>query len=770
MNQNPSDVQSRCTPLSRLRIASRLLLPGVFVAGSLLTILPGTTTAHGQMSWHWISLPDDETIRNQIEASMDQTVTDWNTWADHDYSIPVIYDEDTPTAAAGYRWRIRFGGSRGYTIAMHEASHWLGTGTVSQWEPFLRFGRWTGTYAFNLRAAYDGPGERMGGDKWHYWPYGANFAAEGVNAPKMVGIIGAFRRDMDLADGDRTIGIAPGTYRLRHRQTIKMLDSTGTDSSGDPVRQNENALGTGQQWEIARVPDTPYFTFTNVETGLLLDSMGATDNGAAVGLRPLGRRILDSMLWEIQATDSFFFRIVNKANGKALDNLGRTSDGSGVGQWTPNPSWNQHWTFVHPLVQFAPEAGVISQGRRSSASSSDMDHGHWKGNNGVAGDRWTATDGSYPQWWQVDLGSVQPITKVETDWASGGGRSYRYRIEVSDDGENFTVAADRTNNTTSGTTIDSIDANGRFVRVVITGATNGRASIHECRVYNETQPLKLLSQHRPATASSENRGHLAVNATNVDATFTRWAAANGDFPQWWQVDLGSVQEVRKAVIEWTGDGQRSYRYRIEGSDDGVDFATLIDRTDNTNPGVTTDHFSGSARYLRVTVTGTSHGWASFHDAQIYGVAPTLTPSETWRLTHFGSLEETEETADDADPDGNGIPNLLEYALGSNPLVADDGKQPRVSREDGRLTIRFQRNTAATDLILSVVAANELDGEWTEIARSAGGNPFVATVEGAIVNEDATTEVRPVQVTDIELITDSGNPKRFMRLDATRIKE
>src|SRR5690606_6155352 len=103
------------------------------------------------------------------------------------------------------------------------------------WSGFYRDGRWTGTYAYNLKAAYDGPGERQSGDGQHFWPYGANQDSEGVDAPRMVGIVGAYRRDMNLAQGDRTIGIASGTYRLRNRETIKLLDSAGATTEGAQV-------------------------------------------------------------------------------------------------------------------------------------------------------------------------------------------------------------------------------------------------------------------------------------------------------------------------------------------------------------------------------------------------------------------------------------------------------------------------------------------------------------------------------------------------------
>ncbi|MES2921560.1 MAG: LamG-like jellyroll fold domain-containing protein, partial [Verrucomicrobiota bacterium] len=559
---------------------------------------------------------------------MNACVQTWNDYASYGYNIPVVYSSGTPTADAGYLGQIRFGGSGNYRTAMHESSHWMGTGTTGEWDLHQRWGTWNGTYTTNLRRAYDGPGERQFIYGAHYGPQGANYDSEGVQGPQMVGIIGAFRRDQNLQFGDQTIGIAPDRYRLRNRVSVKTLDNLGSTTEGAQVSQNETLSGVGQEWDVNLIIGTRHFTLRNVSNDKYLDSLGSATDGSPVAMTSLaGGTPTDSQLWEIVPTDSFFFKIINKANGKALDNLGASANGSGVAQWTAanNFSWNQHWTFAHPLAQFAPPAGVISQGCWAASSSTDANHYDTKGNNGVSGDRWTASSGSFPQWWQVDLGSVQPMTKVATAWFPGA--VFQYRVEVSDNGSNFTVAADRTNNTSSGTTVDSVSTSGRFVRVVITGTTTPNwAAIMECRVYNEAQPMQQLSQFRPVTASSEQPGNLAVNATDVDPIFTRWCSASSGYPAWWQVDLGTSQQVNKAVIQWFDDDGRSYQYRVEGSNDGTNFTTLIDRTGNTTPSVTTDSFSGVARWVRVTVTGGSSTYPSIYEAQIYGALTPQTPS------------------------------------------------------------------------------------------------------------------------------------------------
>lgn len=559
---------------------------------------------------------------------MTDCINTWNTYSSYGFNIPVYYNAGIPTAQSDYRGSIGFGAQGNYRVAMHESSHWMGTGTTGEWGFHQRFSIWNGTYATNLRRAYDGPGERQFIYGVHYGPQGANYDSEGVQGPQMVGIIGAFRRDQNMESGDQTIGIASGTYRLRQRAAVKVLENAATTAEGAQVRQNENGPSNSQLWNVALRTGTKYFTIQNSASGKYLDTLGATANGAAVGLKSLaGTTPTDAQLWEIVQTDSFFFKIVNKANGRGLDNLGATGNGDGISQWdaSGNSSLNQQWTFMHAMPQLAPKAGVVSQGRPVASSSTQDNNYDAKGNNGVAGDRWTASSGSFPQWWRVDTGIVQPITKVEIDWFNTGAPTFQYRIEVSDNDSTWTVAADRTSNTVSGTTVDQVTASGRFVRVTITGASAGYAAFYECRVFNETTPMRNLSQHRPVSANSEQTGNLAVNANDVDPVFTRWCSNSSGYPGWWQVDLGAVKQVNKAVIAWFDDDARYYQYKIEGSTDGTTFTTLADRTGNTQPYTTADTFSGLARFVRITVTGGSSGYPSIYDAQFFG-ATTLAPA------------------------------------------------------------------------------------------------------------------------------------------------
>jgi beta-glucosidase len=121
------------------------------------------------------------------------------------------------------------------------------------------------------------------------------------------------------------------------------------------------------------------------------------------------------------------------------------------------------------------------------------------------------------------------------------------------------------------------------------------------------------------TASSVQAGNAIANA-NDGVTTTRWAAVNNIYPQWWMVDFGSNKTLSRVDIPWYSSASRAYKYKIETSTDGTNFNTPIDRTTNATFGDTSDSFTATARFVRITVTGctTTSGQASAYEFKIFG--------------------------------------------------------------------------------------------------------------------------------------------------------
>ncbi len=126
----------------------------------------------------------------------------------------------------------------------------------------------------------------------------------------------------------------------------------------------------------------------------------------------------------------------------------------------------------------------------------------------------------------------------------------------------------------------------------------------------------LLSQGKPATASSkEGDGLSAGQAFDGNLTGTRWASQWSD-PQWIQVDLGKKANLSRAVLTW--EGAYGKGYEIQASDNGTDWTTLKKVTDGD--GGTDDlALTGVGRYVRMLGTARPGGYGySLWEFQVYG--------------------------------------------------------------------------------------------------------------------------------------------------------
>lgn len=101
-----------------------------------------------------------------------------------------------------------------------------------------------------------------------------------------------------------------------------------------------------------------------------------------------------------------------------------------------------------------------------------------------------------------------------------------------------------------------------------------------------------------------------------------------------------------------------------------------------------------------------------------------TPLENWRMDHFGDAAGTPAAADTADWDGDGILNLLEYAIGLDPRTADAGGLPAAGKSGGYLTLSFVPNAAATDVSYVVESSTDLVTWGTlDVEDVTGPNPM-----------------------------------------------
>jgi hypothetical protein len=127
----------------------------------------------------------------------------------------------------------------------------------------------------------------------------------------------------------------------------------------------------------------------------------------------------------------------------------------------------------------------------------------------------------------------------------------------------------------------------------------------------------------------------------------------------------------------------------------------------------------------------------------------LGPVDSWRYQRLGTYENAGFAADTADPDNDGLDNLLEYALNGNPLKNDASILPTISRSGGHLVFAYRQNIAATDITFTVEQSTDLKS-WTPV-----------TVEPQRVSSDGLADLMEVSVPM------QDEKALFLRLKVTR---
>jgi hypothetical protein len=122
--------------------------------------------------------------------------------------------------------------------------------------------------------------------------------------------------------------------------------------------------------------------------------------------------------------------------------------------------------------------------------------------------------------------------------------------------------------------------------------------------------------------------------------------------------------------------------------------------------------------------------------------------QTWRLLHFGDIADTGSGADSADPDADGLSNLMEFALGLDPH-SPSTIPATLALEEGSIDYRYTRlKAAAAEFDYAVERSDGLEADsWTSQGIVVSPTP---------ISDDGTRET-------IRVTVPAGNGRRFIRL-------
>jgi len=173
---------------------------------------------------------------------------------------------------------------------------------------------------------------------------------------------------------------------------------------------------------------------------------------------------------------------------------------------------------------------------------------------------------------------------------------------------------------------------------------------------------------------------------------------------------------------------------------------------------------GSITHRGMTYSPLDRAWsvalvprtAAFADGSVDGlvlqleIAPKAGTYDAWAASAFPEHVDESDRAPDVSPIGDGVPNLLAYALGLDPMADKSGGMPEAELSETHLIFRFRRNTDAADLSRVVEMSDDLV-EWTN-----------ADAEAVIADPDVDDDGR-VELLEVMIPRDPFGERRFARL-------
>lgn len=210
--------------------------------------------------------------------------------------------------------------------------------------------------------------------------------------------------------------------------------------------------------------------------------------------------------------------------------------------------------------------------------------------------------------------------------------------------------------------------------------------------------------YQPEYATDDNNG-------------TMWKASDSSFPQTLTVDLGKVTDVKRVMTQFEYP-TFYYQYRIETSKDNVHWNVFSDKTANRSSGSPMiDDGKASARYLRITVTGTEK---------------TGMFAAIWNLKVYDHLFETPPFRNREVKDGPGTASTGSLLVNWDAKDQPEGPLAATTKNKGNLGGEFLKEGNPGIILTEGVKSLSLDGEsYLKLSKLAPSSldwnaPFTAS--------------------------------------------
>ena len=188
-------------------------------------------------------------------------------------------------------------------------------------------------------------------------------------------------------------------------------------------------------------------------------------------------------------------------------------------------------------------------------------------------------------------------------------------------------------------------------------------------------------------------------------------------------------------LTWKDNSANELGFRIEQSPDSITFSPVVTTTINVTNCAVTNLSPAIKYYFRVCATNGA-GSSAYSNTNY---ATTRTPWAQWLLSKFTSLQLINAGVSGltADPDGDGLPNMVEYALNREPLSPDRAAPSvagieRISTSNF-LTLTYTCNVVAIDVQFAANVSSNLT-TWSSGTNVVTGPIPVSTNAGTVTKK------------------------------------
>lgn len=321
------------------------------------------------------------------------------------------------------------------------------------------------------------------------------------------------------------------------------------------------------------------------------------------------------------------------------------------------------------------EAVNIFRGKASRASTENISGSTVEqkenANDGDENTKWCASSGSYPQWWEADLGDEHTLESMSLSFETPGA-NYYYTVAVSDEpmtDANYTehIVADRSMGSADTDLFFDEPVKGRYVRISFTQASNGEWAV--LREVSGTGDAKNVAMNKPVSASSVNTGgngqEKAEYAVDGNAD-TLWCARGGagTTGHWIQVDLKGTYHLSDVNVLFE-KADAEYKFVLQGSIDGKHYRDIQDFRQGAGFGqlaeISLDEIVQYLRIYDISTKNPASQWPAIREIAAYGEKTEYHLTNTAReKAAFASSSKAGSKPEDGN---NGVPGWYWYPEG-----------------------------------------------------------------------------------------------------------